>query len=83
MHLKIVYPLPSMIKDIFSNFKSVATIEIAYGDKLKPAPLASLLRMHTGVIVNSIISQPTGRPLELNNVVQKIKETLNNKKYDS
>ena len=47
MNLRIVYPLPLMLKEIFAKYKKVVTVEVAYGDDLKPSPLAMLLRAHT------------------------------------
>jgi 2-oxoglutarate ferredoxin oxidoreductase subunit alpha len=76
LHLKIVYPLPLMLKDIFSRFKRVVTVEAAYGDDLKPAPLAMLLRAHTLVDVRSAIAKATGRPLTPKGVAAKIRELL-------
>ena len=35
MCFKMIYPLPLMLKEIFSKFKYIATIELAYGDELK------------------------------------------------
>jgi 2-oxoglutarate ferredoxin oxidoreductase subunit alpha len=76
LHLKIVYPLPLMLKDIFKNYKKVVTVEMAYGDKLKPAPLAMLLRNETCVDVQSISAKATGRPLRPKAIVASIKEAL-------
>ncbi len=76
LHLKIVYPLPLMMKDIFSKFKRVVTVEVAYGDELKPPPLAFLLRAHTLVDVQAAISKATGRPLTPKGVAARIRELL-------
>ncbi len=76
LHLKIVYPLPLMLKEIFSRFKRVVTVEVAYGDSLKPAPLAMLLRSHTLVDVQSVIAKASGRPLTPKGVAAKIRELL-------
>jgi 2-oxoglutarate ferredoxin oxidoreductase subunit alpha len=76
LHLKIVYPLPLMLKDIFKNYKKVVTVEMAYGDKFKPAPLAMLLRNETCVDVQSIAAKATGRPLRPKALVAGIKEAL-------
>jgi hypothetical protein len=35
MHLKIVYPLPLHLKETFSRFKKVVTVEMAYADSFK------------------------------------------------
>ena len=76
MHLKIVYPLPLMLSDIFARYKKIVTVELAYGDDLKPAPLASLLRMETAMNVISALSPATGRPLTPRAVLMKIQEYL-------
>lgn len=76
MHFKVVYPLPLTLKDVLSRFKHVATVEIAYGDSLKPAPLATLLRVHTGCDIGSAIASPRGCPLRPGIIVSKIKEIL-------
>ncbi len=77
LHLKIVYPLPLMLTDIFKKFKKVVTVEVAYGDEQKPTPLAMLLRSHTLVDVKSIISKATGRPIRPKIIKEKAKEILN------
>ena len=56
MHLRMVYPLPLMLKDVFAKYKKVVTIEVAFGDELKPSPLALLLRSHTLVDIKPLIS---------------------------
>ena len=76
LHLKIVYPLPLMLADIFARHKKVVTVELAYGDALKPAPLASLLRMETAMDITSAICPATGRPLTPRSVLMKIQEYL-------
>ena len=76
MHLKIVYPLPLMLADIFARYKKVVAVELAYGDDLKPAPLASLLRMETAMNIISALSLATGRPLTPQAVLMKIQEYL-------
>ena len=76
LHLKIVYPLPLVLKEIFSKFKQIATAEVAYGDHLKPAPLATLLRVHTCLNINSVISKATGRPITPKMIITKAKEIL-------
>lgn len=76
LHLKIVYPLPLMLKEIFAKFKRVVTVEVAYGDDLKPAPLATLLRAYTLVDIQSAISRASGRPLTPKGVAAKIRELL-------
>ncbi len=76
MHLRMVYPLPLMLKEVFAKYKKVYTIEVAYGDALKPSPLALLLRAETLVDVQSMMSEATGRPIRPSVVVERIKEAL-------
>ncbi|MFA5060100.1 MAG: 2-oxoacid:acceptor oxidoreductase family protein [Candidatus Omnitrophota bacterium] len=76
MHLKIVHPLPLMLKDIFTNFKKVVTVEVAYGDELAPPPLALLLRSATLADVQPALARPTGRPITPRGILSKIKEIL-------
>ena len=74
LHLKVVFPLPLMLKDLFSKFKTVITAEMAYGDVNKPAPLALLLRAQTLVDVQSALAEPSGNPLKPSDVISKVKE---------
>lgn len=74
MHLKMVYPLPLQLKEIFDRFKTVVTVEVAYGDDLKATNLATLIRSETLVDVKCAISDATGRPLKPEQVLSKIKE---------
>jgi 2-oxoglutarate/2-oxoacid ferredoxin oxidoreductase subunit alpha len=76
IHLKIVYPLPPMMGDIFKKYKKVITVEMAFGDAHKPAPLAMLLRAETLVDVVSAIAEPSGRPLKPAHIVSKAKEII-------
>ncbi len=76
MHLKIVYPLPLMMKDLMKRYKKVITVEMAYGDVHKPSPLAMLLRAETLVDIQSAIAQPSGRPLTPQQIVSKVKELI-------
>ena len=76
MHLKIVYPLPPMMKELMSKYKKVITAEMAYGDEHKPSPLANLLRAETLVDIKSAIAQPNGSPLKPSQIVAKVKELL-------
>lgn len=78
MHFRIVYPLPLMLGEIFKKYKRVVTVELAYGDELKPSPLAMLLRSETLVDVRPMISKATGRPLRPRAMKEKIKELLQN-----
>ena len=65
-----------MLADIFARYKKVVAVELAYGDDLKPAPLASLLRMETAMNIISALSPATGRPLTPRAVLMKIQEYL-------
>ncbi len=76
MNLRVVYPLPLMLKEVFAKFKKVVTVEVAYGDKLKPSPLALLLRAETLVDVQPLISEATGRPIRPIIIVDRVKEAL-------
>lgn len=76
MHIKIVYPLPLMLKEIFAKYKKVVTVEVAYGDALKPSPLAMFLRAQTLVDIVPMLSDATGRPLRPILIVEKAKEVL-------
>jgi len=62
MHLRIVYPLPMMLKDVFKKFKKVVTVELTYADPLKYPPLMMLLRSETLFDVQAITCRATGRP---------------------
>ena len=76
MCLKIVYPLPLMLKEIFSRFKKVVTVELAYGDEYKIPPLAMFLRSQTLVDVEAMISGATGRPITPRMIRTKVQELL-------
>ncbi len=76
LHLKIVCPLPLMLKEIFSKFKKVVTVEVAYGDEMKPPPLAFLLRAQTLIDIQPAIARATGRPLTPRGILAKIKELV-------
>jgi 2-oxoglutarate ferredoxin oxidoreductase subunit alpha len=76
MHLKVVHPLPMMLKDIFQNFKKVVTVELAYGDQIKHSPLALLLRAETTMDIRAMINYATGRPLRPNTIVEEAKKTI-------
>lgn len=79
MHLRIVHPLPLMLKDIFSKYKKVVTVELAYGDELKPPPLAMLLRSQTLNDVQPMISRATGRPIRPKSILAAAQSALNEK----
>ena len=76
MNLRVVYPLPLCLNEIFAKFKKVVTVEVAYGDQLKPSPLAFFLRAETLVDVRPMISEATGRPIRPMIIVQRLKEIL-------
>ncbi len=76
MHLRIVYPLPLTLKEIFAKYKKVVTVEVAYGDALKPSPLAMLLRSETLFDVQPLIAEATGRPIRPMIIIKRIKETI-------
>lgn len=74
MCLRFVNPLPLMLKEIFSRFRKVVTVELAYGDPFKRPPLAMLLRDHTLVDVQPLICRVTGRPMTPRAIETKVKE---------
>ena len=80
MHLRIVYPLPLMLKEIFAKYKKVMTVEVAYGDHFKPSPLALLLRSETLKDIQPLIAEATGRPLRPRIIMNKIQAVLAEKK---
>ena len=76
MNLRVVYPLPLMLSQIFAKYKKVMTVEVAYGDRMKPSPLGLLLRSETLVDIHPLIAEATGRPLRPRIIMQKIQEAL-------
>jgi 2-oxoglutarate ferredoxin oxidoreductase subunit alpha len=76
MSLRVVYPLPLMLKDVFAKYKKVMTVEVAYGDRLKPSPLALLLRAETLADIHPLIAEATGRPVGPRIIMKKIQEAL-------
>jgi 2-oxoglutarate ferredoxin oxidoreductase subunit alpha len=76
MNFRVVYPLPLMLKEIFAKYKRVMTVEVAYGDALKPSPLALLLRSETLKDIQPLIAEATGRPLRPRIIMNKIQEVL-------
>lgn len=76
LHFRIVYPFPTMLKEIFSKFKKVVTVELSFGDENKLSPLCMLLRAETLVDVKPMISNATGRPIRPRVIQEKIKEYL-------
>ena len=76
MCFRIIYPLPLMLKEIFSKFRKVVVVESAYGDDLKPSPLTLLLRAETLMDIKPIVSRATGRPIPPNLIRAKVKELL-------
>jgi len=79
MHLRIVYPLPLMLKEVFKKYKRIVTIELAYGDELKPPPLTALLRTETLVDVQALWCGATGRPFRPRALKHKIEDLLKQK----
>ena len=76
MHLRVVYPLPLMLKDVFAKYKKIVTVEVAYGDALKPSPLALMLRSESLTDVKPLIAEATGRPIRPKVILERIKEAL-------
>jgi len=76
MQFRIVYPLPLMLKEIFSQFRLVKTVELNYGDEMKPSTLAFNLRNETLVDIKPLYAQSTGRPIPLKIIITKIKKAL-------
>jgi 2-oxoglutarate ferredoxin oxidoreductase subunit alpha len=76
MHFRVVYPLPLMLKDVFAKYKKVMTVEVAYGDRLKPSPLALLLRSETLMDIHPLMAEATGRPVRPRILMNKIQEAL-------
>lgn len=77
MHLRIVYPLPLMLKEVFKKYKKVVTIELSYGDDLKSPPLTQLLRAETLFDIQPLWCGATGRPFRPRALKQKIEVLLN------
>jgi len=76
LHLRIVYPLPLVLKEIFAKYKKLMTVEVAYGDQLKPSPLALLLRSETLTDIRPMLSEATGRPIRPKIILERMKEAL-------
>lgn len=76
IYFKVIYPLPADIKKVMSNFKGVATVEMAYGDNLKKPPLAMFLRTKSLRGVQILISVATGRPIRPQTIEERAKEHL-------
>jgi 2-oxoglutarate ferredoxin oxidoreductase subunit alpha len=86
LHLRFISPMEPGLKEIFSRFKKVKTIEINYSDKLgdplitpenrRYAQLAWYLRAHTLVDVDCY-SNVHGQPLSPGNVLEMIHKELN------
>ena len=85
IHLRFVSPLPPGLKDIFSRFREVTTVEINYGDPQEAplindetrrrAQMAKLLRSRTLVDVDSY-SNVHGQPLRPGQVYEEILRRL-------
>jgi len=76
MHFRVVYPLPLMLKEVFAKYKKVMTVEVAYGDMLKPSSLALLLRSETLKDIHPLIAEATGRPVRPRIIMKKIQEAI-------
>jgi len=76
LHFKIIYPLPLGLSAIFSQYKHVVAVEMAYGDKLKLTPFVQMLRSETLVDIQCLISEAKGRPLKPAHVIEKAKSFL-------
>ena len=85
IHLRFLSPLEPGLKEIFSRFKKVMTIEINYSDKMgdpqitdenrRRAQLANILRMQTLVDVDCW-SVVYGHPLQPGELVEVLSEKL-------
>ena len=85
MHLSVLFPAPSGLKDIFQKFKKVMTVEINYSDKpddpmitednRRHAQLAQFLRAQTLYNVDSF-SNVHGQPLNPAKVLRLIDREL-------
>jgi len=86
IHLRFLSPLEPGLKEIFSNFKKVMTVEINYSDNINDpyiteenrrySQLAWILRAHTLVNIDCF-SNVKGQPLAPNSILQRIEEELN------
>ena len=76
LNLKVVFPFAPQLKEIFKQFKQVASVELAYGDEKRPSPFTMLLRSETLVDVQAAVTQTTGRPIKPLEVLARIKEIL-------
>ena len=79
MCFRIVYPLPLGLREVFSKFKTVVTVESAYGDEYKNPPLSMLLRSETFVDVKPMLCRATGQPISPLSIRTKVKELLEGK----
>ncbi len=85
LHLRFLSPLEPGLKDIFSRFKKVMTVEINYSDSLEDplitpenrryAQLAWILRAHTLVDVDCF-SNVYGQPLRPGRILARIQKEL-------
>ena len=82
LHLRVLSPLEPGLKDIFSRFKKVLTVEINYSDTgektqdhRRYAQLAFCLRSQTFIDVDCL-SQVQGVPFSPGTIEEKIRETL-------
>jgi 2-oxoglutarate ferredoxin oxidoreductase subunit alpha len=85
LHLKVLFPLASGLKEVFKRFKKVMTVEINYSDtphhpmitaeNRRYAQLATLLRAQTLQDIDCF-SNVYGQPLSPGVILRKIKEEL-------
>jgi 2-oxoglutarate ferredoxin oxidoreductase subunit alpha len=87
LHLRFLSPMEPGLKEIFSRFRKVMTVEINYSDELsdpyiteenrRRGQLAWLLRAHTLVDVDCWTRVP-GEPLQPGKILQAIRDKLPN-----
>jgi 2-oxoglutarate/2-oxoacid ferredoxin oxidoreductase subunit alpha len=85
VHLRFLSPMEPGLKDIFSRFKKVMTVEINYSDDANApfineenrrySQLAMMLRARTLVDIDCF-SNVFGQPLKPRNIVEKLKQEL-------
>jgi 2-oxoglutarate ferredoxin oxidoreductase subunit alpha len=85
IHLKVLFPLVSGLKDIFQRFNKVMTVEINYSDRpgspmittenRRYAQLATLLR-HQTLLDIDCFSNVHGQPLSPSVILEKIKNEI-------
>lgn len=86
VHLRFLSPMEPGLKEIFSRFKKVITVEINYSDNSdtplinedtrRYSQLAMMLRARTLIDVDSF-SNVFGQPLKPRNIVERVKKEIN------